>query len=114
MGFGCTYGLLRVLLHTFLCYTVFAYPEPDERLLTMRFNFGLTWSLHTYWFYGWVQQQRRMLREKRSLNRAASPEEERGLRSPKSPKLGYDIVVNAGGSRSSSKSSTGSLVKSRI
>jgi hypothetical protein len=36
------------------------YPEKDDRLAVIRFNFGLTWCLHAHWFYGWVLQQHRL------------------------------------------------------
>ena len=110
MPFGVTYGALRVALHTFLCYTVFAYSEKDDRLPTMRFNFGLTWILHTHWFYGWVRQQRRIAEEKGRSKERASAEEMQGLTT-----VGADTpgANPAAGSRSSSRSSNGSQPQQR-
>ena len=109
MPFGVTYGALRVALHTFLCYTVFAYPEKDDRLPTMRFNFGLTWILHTHWFYGWVRQQQRVAVDKGRSKERASAEEMQGLTT-----VGDSQGANpAAGSRSSSRSSNGSQPQQR-
>lgn len=109
MPFGVTYGALRVALHTFLCYTVFAYSEKDDRLPTMRFNFGLTWILHTHWFYGWVRQQRSIAEEKGRSKELASEEEMQGLTT-----VGDSQGANpAAGSRSSSRSSNGSQPQQR-
>jgi len=63
MGFGISYGMLRVALHTLLAYNAVTYSGGDERIHVIRFNFALTWCLHVNWFVAWVRQQLRLRRE---------------------------------------------------
>ena len=51
-----------------------AYPEEDDRLAVIRFNFGLTWCLHAHWFYGWIAQQRRLKNSSTTDGAPDSPE----------------------------------------
>jgi len=112
MPFGITYGILRVALHSFLCFTVMTYPVPDDRLGVIRFNFGLTWFLHTHWFWGWVQQQRRIKSGSDKPTGSGSP-----MTHPESPSTrrspSFEMLNISGsvGSRSSSRSSTSSKAK---
>jgi hypothetical protein len=108
MPFGISYGILRVTLHTFLFYHVMTYTGPgvrgevpDERIYTMRFNFVLTWCLHTHWFYGWVQQQRRLSRQ-----RQKDAHDEKQAATDKN-----NSASGGGGSSTSSKSSSSSKVR---
>lgn len=105
LGFGGSYGVLRVALHTFICFFVFTYPEQDERLGVMRFNFALTWCLHTYWFQGWIKQQIRLRRGGTNGSAMSKlPDQD-----PKSPSARQSPSLEpSSGSRSSSKSSNGS------
>ena len=110
--FGISYGTLRVALHTFLCYSVGTFPEPDDRLGVIRFNFALTWFLHTHWFYQWVQQQRRIQQKVKvdGNEMSNSPDQKGKVPSARQSPVLENLNGN-GGSRSSSKSSTGSKAK---
>lgn len=66
LGFGATYCVLRIALHTFLCYNVFTIETEDDRIAIVRFNFALTWCLHVNWFVAWIQQQIRLWKQNRS------------------------------------------------
>ena len=108
LGFGGTYGVLRVFMHSFVCFFVFTYPEQDERLGVMRFNFALTWCLHTYWFHGWIKQQMR-LRKGGTNGIAMSKLPDQDPKSPTSSRRSPSLEHSSGGSRSSSKSSSSSI-----
>eukprot|EP00415_Alexandrium_ostenfeldii_P001654 UN1654 len=72
LGFGGTYFLLRIALHTYMVGSCFMYDtkEPWWKALSwpfeytnfgpMMFNLVLTTALHYNWFYSWVLQQRRL------------------------------------------------------
>mmetsp|Transcript_51604 Transcript_51604/g.121098 ORF Transcript_51604/g.121098 Transcript_51604/m.121098 type:complete len:236 (+) Transcript_51604:93-800(+) len=63
--FGSTFFVLRICLHSFLVWQVFTADSTDPRLGVVKFNFGLTISLHTHWFYGFIRQQLRLRKKQK-------------------------------------------------
>jgi len=63
--FGITFFILRICLHTYLTFQAFTSASDDPRMNIVKFNFGLTMSLHAHWFYSYVNQQIRLYKERK-------------------------------------------------